>query len=351
MAAYADLLAVGHEGVPRLVERCITDMPGEADFVRFRADFGQRFIVTVDTEEEFDWRKPLRASGHTLHSVSRLARFQQFCEGHGVSPIYLVDYPVATSELAAEILRDAIGAGRAEIGVQLHPWVNPPHEETVNEYNSFSGNLPQELEEAKFRRLRDTIEQNFGRAPQVYRAGRYGVGPNTAGILRNNGITIDTSVRARFDYSSTGGVNFRDMPVRPWWIDRPGGLMELPLTTVFWGLLRHHGHWLYPKLWRAPALRGAIARIGLLERIPLTPEGVTRVEVLRGIDVAIEEKLPVLVFSFHSPSLQPGHTPYVRNEHDLDALYDWWRTVFTALAVRNVRPTGIAEIMAAAELA
>ena len=319
--------------------------------VGFGNDFGQRFLVTVDTEEEFDWRQPLSTSGHTLHSVSRLAKFQSFCENHGVAPVYLVDYPVATSRLAADLLREAVSTGKAEIGVQLHPWVSPPFDEEVNEYNSFAGNLSNQLEEAKFRKLRDTIEANFGQAPRIYRAGRYGVGPQTAAILRRNGIAIDTSVRARFDYSSTGGPNFRDMPVRPWWIDEPGGLMELPLTTVFWGLLRKHGHWLYPKLWRVPKLRGLMAKIGLLERIPLTPEGVNGVEVQRGIDMAIDAALPVLVFSFHSPSLQPGHTPYVRSEDDLDAFYDWWRAVFAILAKQNVRPTTVAQIMAATELA
>jgi hypothetical protein len=36
--------------------------------------------------------------------------------------------------------------------------------------------------------------------------------------------------------------------------------MELPLTTVFSGLLRRQGPWLFPRLWRVPRLRGAMAR-------------------------------------------------------------------------------------------
>ena len=319
--------------------------------MRFRAGFGQRFIVTVDAEEEFDWRAPLRPSGHTLHAVSRLAKFQAFCEGQGVAPVYLVDYPIATSELAGDLLRDAVSAGRAEIGVQLHPWVSPPLDEDINEFNSFAGNLRKELEEAKFVKLRDAVVANFGCAPQIYRAGRYGVGPNTAAMLTCHGIAIDSSVRARFDYSQTGGPNFRDLPVRPWWIGRPGSLMELPLTTVFRGALRRHGPWLYPRLWRLPPLRGLLARIGLLERIPLTPEGVTLPEIGHAIAAAIADELPIMVFSFHSPSLQPGHTPYVRSEDDLDAFYAWWRAVLGMLAQHNIRPVNIAELMAATELA
>lgn len=332
-----------------MADRQITDDPEAADFVQFADDFGQRFIVTVDVEEEFDWNRPLRATGHTLHSVSCLATFQALCEDHGVCPIYLIDYPVATDPAAAEALRDAVMAGRAEVGVQLHPWVNPPHDEDVTPHNSFAGNLPADLEAAKFSLLRETIEHNFGRAPLIYRAGRYGVGPHTLDLLRRHGLAIDTSVRARFDYSSGGGRNFRDLPVQPWWLDRSASLLELPLTTVYWGGLKRIGHWLYPKLWRLPQLRGVLARIGLLERIPLTPEGVSEIEVLRGIDIAIGEGLPVLVFSFHSPSLQAGHTPYVRTEADLARFYDWWRTVFAALARRGVRPAAVAEILSAAK--
>ncbi|MCW1384700.1 polysaccharide deacetylase family protein [Novosphingobium sp. KCTC 2891] len=328
----------------------ILDLPGEADFVRFAETFGQRFLVTVDTEEEFDWSKPFERTGHGLAHVPRLAKFQQFCEGFGISPVWLVDYPVASDPRIGDALGSAVREGRAEVGVQLHPWVSPPHEEDVNVHNSFAGNLPAELERAKFRKLRDLVEQAFGTPPLVYRAGRYGVGDSTARILTDNSIAIDTSVRSRFDYSSHGGPNFRDHPVRPWWIDRRRGLMELPLTTVFWGLLRRHGAVLHPAMWRVPRLRGLLARAGLMERIPLTPEGVSAQEAMRGIDVAINDGLPVLVFSFHSPSLRPGHTPYVRDDDELDQLYDWWRTIFGYLAQRGVKPTTVREIMAATEV-
>jgi len=91
--------------------------------------------------------------------------------------------------------------------------------------------------------------------------------------------------------------------------------------------------------------------MGLLERIPLTPEGTTAEEAIRGIDVAIDEGLPVLVLSFHSPSLAPGYTPYVRNDVELARLYDWWRTVFTHLERRGVRPTSVADVMERVTLA
>ena len=292
----------------------ILKLPRASDFARFGGGAAQKFIVTVDTEEEFDWDAPLDRTNHGLATLPRLLEFQKFCESFGIVPIYLVDYPVAAAPAAAEAIKDAVTAGRAEVGVQLHPWVSPPFDEKVNEFNSYAGNLPVDLEREKFRRLRDAIEENLGAAPLIYRAGRYGLGPNTASILHENGLTIDSSVRANFDYSHSGGPNFRNHPLRPYWIDRDAGLIELPLTTVYWGLLRQLGGVIYPKLWRMPSLRGVLARLGMLERIPLTPEGVSAAEAIRGIDIAVDDRLPVLVFSFHSPSLAPGHTPYVRND-------------------------------------
>lgn len=329
----------------------ITDLPALSQRVRFPADHGQRFLLTVDAEEEFDWNQPIRREGYTLHSVARLARFQEFCENAGVVPVYLVDYPIATSPAACEALRPAVAAGKAEIGVQLHPWVNPPHDEDVTQANSFAGNLPASLEREKFSRLYDAIEQGFGATPLIYRAGRYGLGPDTTELLVEHGIAIDTSVRSRFDYSAAGGPDYSKHPVVPWWIGPDRRLMELPLTTVYWGLLRQFGPSLYPMLWRTPKLRGLLAKMGLLERIPLTPEGVTLEEAIRGIDIALDDGLPVLVFSFHSPSLAPGFAPYVRNEADLDAFYDWWRGVFAYLARRDVRSTSVRGLMETVTLA
>jgi hypothetical protein len=267
----------------------------------------------------------------------------------GFVPVYLIDWPIATSSLAADILKPAIAGGRAEIGVQLHPWVNPPFDEEVTQQNSFAGNLPAELESAKFRNLRTTIETRFDAAPLIYRAGRYGTGPNTAGILREGGIAIDSSVRAKFDYSAGGGPDYRRHPLEPYWLDDDRSLLELPLTTVFWGMLRRQGDWIYPALWRMPRLRGVLSYLGALERIPLTPEGVTVEEAIRGIDIALDDGLPVIVFSFHSPSLRPGYTPYVRSEEDLDTLYDWWRQVLGYCGTRGIKPTSVAEIIQAVE--
>jgi len=325
--------------------RSLLDPPPASAMAGF-CDDTPRFLLTVDTEEEFDWDQPLSRDTHgTLH-VPGIAKFQQFCESEGVVPVWLVDWPIANCAKAADILRGPLSRAKAEIGVQLHPWVNPPFAEEVNQHNSFAGNLTPDLEAQKFALLRDRIEENFGAVPLIYRAGRYGLGPQTAALLADQGIAIDSSVRAKFDYSHAGGPNYRQHPLAPYWLDDERQLLELPLTTCFWGMLRRQGDVIYPRLWRAPAIRGVLARLGLLERIPLTPEGVSVEEAIRGIDMALDDGLPMLVLSFHSPSLRPGHTPYVKDNADLDRLYDWWRRVFAYLELRGVRPSCVADIMA-----
>jgi len=336
------------------LQRPISNPSGPGAIARFAPGWGQRSLLTVDTEEEFDWTAPFTPTEHRLDHVGRLAKFQLFCEGIGAQPVYLIDWPVATSPQAIEILGGALKSGKAEIGIQLHPWVNPPHDEQVNSYNSYAGNLPPALEREKFLRLRDLIAANFGTDPVIYRAGRYGLGPASVGMLREAGIAIDTSVRSNFDYSPDHGPDYRRKPLAPYWLDEPRGVLELPLTTVFWGVLRKQGDLLQPIIERYPRFGayfgGILARLSLLERIALTPEGVSAEEALRGIDIALDDGLPLLVLSFHSPSLLPGNTPYVRTEEDLDRLYDWWRTIYAYLDQRGVQPTSVAEIIKSVEI-
>ena len=52
-----------------------------------------------------------------------------------------------------------------------------------------------------------------------------------------------------------------------------------------------------------------------------------------------------LNFSFHSPSLAPGHTPYVRDRADLQRFHDWWTAMLDHLDRLGVRNASIAEIL------
>lgn len=313
----------------------------------FAPGFGQRVLLTVDTEEEFNWSGPFSRQNYGLSHVAAIPRFQSFCERIGARPVYLVDWPIVTEPRAVEIIGDAMRRGTAEVGVQLHPWVNPPFEEEVCVHHSFAGNLPNALEAAKFMALRDAIEAAFHAAPLIYRAGRYGLGPDTAALLKAAGIRVDTSVRSLFDYSHQGGPDYSRHPFTPYWVDPERELLELPVTSVHWGLLRNFGVRLQRLGAKAPHALGALSRLGLLERIALTPEDVSAEEALRGIDIAHNSGLPVLVLSFHSPTLAPGNTPYAATERDVETLYEWFATVYADLERRGIRTCTVAEIITA----
>ena len=330
-----------------MISGSMLDVPSAGRGAVFAPAFGQRVLLTVDTEEEFDWRAPFRREGYGLSHVAAIPRFQAFCERVGAHPVYLVDWPIANDPIACEIIGDAVRRRTADIGIQLHPWVNPPFDEEVTVRNSFAGNLPPALETAKFTALRDRIEAAFGTAPLIYRAGRYGIGPNTATLLKDAGIRIDTSVRALFDYSEQGGPDFSNHPVSPYWADEDQRLLELPVTTTYWGPLRRLGPALHRVQRHTPTFFSGFSRFRLLERIALTPEGVSAEEAIRGIDLSIAAGLPVLVLSFHSPTLAPGHTPYARDAAAVEALYDWFGAVYSHLSERGVRSCTIAEVIAA----
>ena len=303
-----------------------------------------RFVLTVDTEEEFDWSKPFARDGFGTTHMRAVPRFQALCDDHGITPCYLVDYPIIEDAYGADLLSGYAEDSRAEIGVQLHPWVNPPFDEALNSYNSYACNLPPALERAKLTQLHSAIVSRMGVKPDAYRAGRYGAGAATPDILQDLGISIDSSVRARFDYSSQHGPDFSAYPVRPYWI-RHNSLIELPVTTVYSGVMRAAGSTMFSDVFGSRAARSTLSRCNMLERIALTPEGIPLDKALLGIDLALADKVPVINLSLHSPSLAVGHTPYVRDAGQLEQLYNWLHGVFCHLRNSGVRPTTMAEIV------
>ncbi|WP_323810331.1 polysaccharide deacetylase family protein [Sphingobium baderi] len=319
--------------------------PRPEDMISLDPDFGTRFMLFVDTEEEFDWTAPFSRTGHSVSALGGLARGQAYFAAAGIRPIYVTDYPVLDNDRAAAMMGQWVHDKVADIGAHLHPWVNPPHVEVVSEANSYAGFLPAAVEQAKLEALSQRIADRFGQRPIAYRAGRYGLGPNSARLLEEIGFIVDSSVRSRFDYSAQHGPDFRGLPQHPYWAGPGRTLIELPLSTAFVGLLRSGGERLYRASQAVAPLAGALARGGLLSRVPLTPEGVPSAAAVTAIDALLDEGAPVLNFSFHSPTLEPGHTPYVRDAEDMDGFYRWWDIVLDHLARRGVRPAHLAEFV------
>ncbi len=282
-----------------------------------------QLAVIVDTEEEFDWTKPLSRDSRGVTTIPAQARAHEIYDELGVVPTYVIDYPVASTPAAYAYLCELVDSGRAEIGAQLHPWVNPPDHERVSRYNSYQGNLPLDLERAKLHALTDAIEAGLGRRPRVFKAGRYGFGPNTARLLVEAGYEVDCSFVPYWSFAADGGPSYYAKPTQPFWLDTGRTLAEVPLTTGFVGLFRRAG----PKLQRlfdnpiATRLHipGVIDHLGLVGRSRLSPEGVPVREQKSLLRALVSQGLSTFTLAYHSPSLVPGHTPYVRDERDLAA--------------------------------
>jgi len=305
---------------------------------------GRRFALFADAEEEFDWHGPFRRDATTTDTIEALPDANAFFRAHGVTPTYLVDWPIVANAASAAIVAGLAREDECDIGTQLHPWVNPPFDEAVNSHNSYTGNLPLALQRAKLQMLTDKIMAQTGVRPRVYRAGRYGIGPHTAQLLAECGYRLDCSVRACFDYRSQGGPDFSRHPVWPWRIGE--GLYEVPLTTAYTGLLRHRR-----RLPHFAPTRGILARSGLLDRVPLTPEGVRISDALAAIEQLLDDGQQLFSLSFHTPSLVPGHTPYVRDAADLKIFWAWWDGVFDLFARHGVTSIRSGEIIAAFDAA
>ena len=274
--------------------------------------------VVVDTEEQFDWQGPFSRHNVAVSAMRSLPPAQAILARAGVRPAYLLDHPAAASDLGRRMLAGWHADGLCEIGAQLHPWVNPPHVEEVSAANSFAGNLPPGLEREKLALLCEEIARGFGVAPAIYKAGRYGLGPSTASTLERLGFRVDTSVLPHTDLRFKRGPDMRGLRATPFLFGEARPLLQLPVTRGFLGLAGAAGDTLFPLVDSETRVqgwaRGLLARTGLVDRVTLTPEGISLAQMKALTRALLARGERIFVLSFHSPSLEPGHTPYVVDE-------------------------------------
>jgi len=289
----------------------------------------QRPILTaiIDTEADFDWHGPFRRDGHGTGSIHHQQRAQQLFDHYGIKPTYLIDYPIATDPEACRILKNFHDDDRADIGIQLHPWTNPPFDELLSARNSYPSNLSRTVQEAKIGRLIEAVQRHLAIEPKVFKAGRYGFNDDTAELLEAFGLDIDTSVVPFTDFRPVQGPNFKAAPHRPFWFGRERPLLELPVTRNLCGLFGHRlGPTLLPAVQSQAStachLPGLLARSRILDRLTLTPEGMALDELKHLTTTLIKRGERIFTFVFHSPSVASGNTPYVRNETELQAFLE-----------------------------
>lgn len=289
-------------------------------------------VVSVDTEED-NWYP----SGHclTVENIRELPRLEAFFRRLGVRATYFTTYRVAVDPEAADILRTIGDAGQAEIAAHLHPWNTPPMEEAPAARNSMLKNLPAELQLAKLESLTTALHASLGISPIAFRAGRYGLGPETVRALIRCGYTIDSSVTPFVSWEEMGeGPTFVGAPVQAYRLagrgdvrlpEPDGPLLEIPVSCGYnrspftvWSLVHRA---LGARAVRPLRLRGIAARTGVIKRIMLSPETASVPDMLTLSSRLIDHGVRHLHLVWHSPSLRPGLSPFVATTADRARLY------------------------------
>lgn len=273
------------------------------------------FLLSVDTEEEWDWEGEFPQENFSVHNTDKLPDFQAFCENLGIRPTYFVDYAVANDAASVARMINAVTDGRCEIGAHLHPWANPPFFGYTGERESHVVNLPIEQTEAKLDALLTLLQQQFGITPRSFRTGRWGINGDVLDLLVRKGITLDSSMypfyrNEFFDCSST--------PLEPYWPDfanpqRHGNqrdILEIPASVGFnhtrYAMLYKIYEWLHQPLAYRLRIPGVFWRLHLLQKIYLSPEVTSGEDMITLLESLVKKRLPVIHMYMHSSSLIDG---------------------------------------------
>ena len=286
-------------------------------------------MITIDTEETGLWSGQFQSIYNEVDHIRAIHRLQEILDRYDVKPSYLIDYPIASKKESANIIRVIFERGKCEIGAHMHPWCCPPFSETLTNKNSYFCYLNEDLQEKKLTSLTEAIKENFGFVPQVFRAGRFGFEERQAKLLRKFGYLVDSSVRAFSDFSFEEGPDFSCKNCSPYWIeednkqDISNKVLEVPVSVgfnrnnfEFWNnILKKVGTNYFLKKFH---MIGILDRLSIVRKIVASPEH-EDLERLKNLAICMEkEGMSVTNIYFHSSSLKPGGSPYVRSEEELE---------------------------------
>ena len=268
------------------------------------------------------------------------ARLQPLFRHHGAKATYL---------LSPEVIRDAESAealarldGDHELGAHLHGEYAEPGAFEPDVTLAFQRDYAPDVEAAKMTYLTDLFATAFGRRPTSFRAGRFGVGAASIGILERLGYTVESSVTPFMDWTSNGapGLAFDGAPTQPYHPDPrdPGrrgssAILEVPVT------IRPH-----------PAQRvPVVGRI--VEPRWLRP---TRGTARSLIDVAKDEiasarriapDRPVILNAmFHNVEVVAGASPYAATDHAARAILARLDALLDFAAREGIRGVGLSDV-------
>ena len=290
-----------------------------------------KIAVSVDTEED-NWAATRDPA--TVENIRALPRAHDFMIQLGLRPTYFVNYPVVSTDWSAEIIHTLHQTGQCEVGAHLHPWNTPPLEEVFCPKNTMMKNLPAVLQQRKLECLTRALSDLTGESPVSFRAGRFGLDAAGVRALIDLGYQVDSSVTPFVNWTNySEGSDFSRAPFDRYRIDGKltldesvpdGPLWEIPISC---GFTRRSFAWRgrMQRVFDSPRIRpfrlAALAsRTGIVRRVVGSPETDGLEDLLRLARSLIESDVGYLHLFFHSPSLVPGNSPFVRTREDAEAL-------------------------------
>lgn len=306
--------------------------------------------VTIDTEED-NWSN--YASEPLLSNMEKIPELQKLFDRYGVTPNYLISYPVASDRKSAALLRGIMEDGRCEIGTHLHTWNTPPFEEEKIPRNTMLSNLDEGLQHRKLEALHSRIAENFGIEPVTFRSGRWGFDRTVARTIRRMGYKVDTSISPFSNWEMYHGPDFSEYSPKPHRIAVGDGggsgdwIVEVPATI---GFLQDD----YPRCNRrlkaisGSALRrfrilGILDRLRLLNKVCLSPEPETAESMIALAESIRRNGYRVLNLFFHSTSLKHGLNHFTKTADDAAQLLTRIERFLEYAAKSGVRPIKLSQ--------
>jgi hypothetical protein len=294
-----------------------------------------KVIVTIDTEEEWDWAAGFPIHSWSVRNIGELERFHVLCMQHSIRPTYFTNYAVLENDTSAMVMKKLADGGECEIGMHCHPWSTPPHcREDNTGPTSFLENLPPRIASEKLKAVYEShLERGF--KPRSFRGGRYSSGTVTQQFLTEHHFLVDASICPYTCWSELGAPDYRtknEQPKKHCCARGEGGLWQIPLTRV---MSRQPFHWwnrLLTTIETTPLSRlrliGILQSTGIIRRIWLNFETETPANMLWLLRNAARLRLPYLCFTVHSSSLSVGPSPYARNQAQVNAIYAGIEQIF-----------------------
>jgi hypothetical protein len=297
--------------------------------------------VTIDTEcdKGKGWRcqKPMSFFGIYEGVANRL---QPLFDSLGAKPTYLLSPEVLQDARSVELFQKL--EPRAELGTHLHGEYAEPGAFEPDVTSAFQRDYTPEVERQKLTTLTDAFIRAFGSQPCSFRAGRFGIGPETIPILESLGYSVESSVTPHMDWSSSGapGLTFHGAPTQPY---RPNArhpeqtgdsaMIEVPVTirrrrlnAIPWLGSRVDPLWLRPT-------RGSV-------------EALLRVakEEIREARGKAPGRPVFLNAMFHNVEIVPGLSPYADTEDEARGIVARLRGLLEFARRESIRVIGLGDV-------